>query len=82
VAIASGDANTTDVKYKPCWTEHVLHVLRNKSVIKDIGYDCWLQNVCFTELKNLIDLHTKIKECVSLEDTEKTSVKILGEANA
>ena len=61
-AISPDDAHAIDVKYhKPCWTEHVFHVLRDSGkVSKKIEYSMQhkIQNACFIELVNLIDIQT------------------------
>lgn len=77
--ISPGDAHAIDVKYhKACWTEHVFHVLRHESVKKSMENDHTMQNACFIELINLIDLHTKNKEYLSMEDIDITYINLLG----
>ncbi len=81
-AISPDDAHAIDVKYhKSCWTEHVFHVLRDSGKESETNNYCMqqsMQNACFIELVNLIDLQTKNKAYLSIEDVEITYINLLG----
>ena len=80
-AISPTDAHAIDVMYhKQCWRKHVFHVIRdhtseeNKSTTPDLP----MQVPCLIELINLIDMKTRNKEYLPMDDIERTYIAMLG----
>ena len=74
------DAQAMEVKYhKSCWTKHVFHPTRYQDVAKRTSRVNPLQNVCLIELINCVDLQTKNKAFLSMDDIEATYMSMIGE---